>query len=188
MVSASGPRRRRSPLDESGFTLTEALVGATMIVVVLFALYALFDTTVRVFDLAGDELEAAENARFGLGRMEREIRAAYPQAGGVLLSTREPDRIAFQTRPTDDPPEKIYYSLSAGSPAYLTRNGQRLAGPLAGADGLRFAYCKSATDCSSAVGSESEIELVRVKLGVRAPGDPDQTRTLTTDVALRNRR
>lgn len=174
-------------MGESGFTLTEVLVSTTMMAFVLFALYALFDTTVRVFDLAGEELEAAENARFGLGRMEREIRAAYPQAGGVLLSTWEPDRIAFQTRPTDDLPETIVYSLSAGSPAYLTRNGQRLAGPLSGA-GVRFAYCKSATDCSSAVGSEGEIELVRVTLGVRAPGDPDATRTLTTDVALRNRR
>ena len=187
MVSASGPRRR-SPSDESGFTLTEVLVSTTMMVFVLFALYALFDTTVRVFDLAGDELEAAENARFGLGRMEREIRAAYPQAGGVLLSNWERDRIAFQNRPTDDPPETIVYSLSAGSPAYLRRNGQRLAGPLAGAGGVRFAYCKSANDCSSAVGSESEIELVRVTLGVRAPADPDATQVLTMDVALRNRR
>ena len=187
MVSASGPRRR-SPLDESGFTLTEVLVSTTMMVVVLFALYALFDTTVRVFDLAGDELEAAENARFGLGRMEREIRAAYPQAGGMLLGTWEPNRITFRNRPTDDPPKTIVYSLSAGSPNYLRRNGQRLAGPLDGAEGVRFAYCKSASDCSSVVGSESEIELVRVTLGVRVPGDPDATRTLTTDVALRNRR
>ncbi len=187
MVSAFGPSRRRSLVDEGGFTLAEALVTTTMMVVVLFALYAVFEATVRVFDLAGDELDAAENARLGLGRMEREIRAAYPQAGGVLLNTWQPTQIAFQNKPTDDPPETVVYSLSPGSPSYLRRNGQRLAGPLDGADGVRFEYCKSATDCSSAVGSESEIELVRVTLGVRAPGDPDATQTLTTDVDLRNR-
>lgn len=179
-------RGRRSLADEGGFTLAEALVTTTMMVVVLFALYAVFDTSVRVFELADDELQAAESARLGLSRIERELRAAYPQAGGVLLGAWDPTRIAFQNRPTDDPPETIVYSLSPGSPSYLRRNGQRLAGPLDGA-GVRFEYCKSANDCSSAVGSESEIELVRVTLGVRAPGDPDATQTLTTDVDLRNR-
>ncbi len=186
-MSAFGPRRC-SLADESGFTLTEALVAVTMMAAVLFSLYAVFDTTVRVFELAGDDLEAAENARLGLGRMEREIRAAYPQAGGMLLGTWEPTRIAFRNKPTDDPPETIVYSMSGGSPNYLRRNGQRVAGPLEGTDGVQFAYCKSATDCSSTVVSEGEIELVRVTLNVKTPGAPDATRTLTTDVALRNRR
>lgn len=186
-MSASGPGRRLLA-DESGFTLAEALVAMTMMATVLFSLYAVFDTTVRVFDLAGDRLEAAENARLGLGRMEREIRAAYPQAGGVLLGTWEPTRIAFRNKPTDDPPQTIVYSLSGGSPGYLRRNGQRVAGPLEGGDGVRFAYCESATDCSSAVGSEGDIALVRVTLSVKTSGDADATRTLTTDVALRNRK
>ena len=81
----------------------------TMMAAVLFSLYAVFDTTVRVFELAGDELEAAEDARLGLGRMEREIRAAYPQSGGALLGTWEPTRLAFQNKPSDDPPETIVY-------------------------------------------------------------------------------
>lgn len=173
--------------DETGFTLAEALVAMTMMTTVLFSLYAVFDTTVRVFELASDELEAVENARLGLGRMEREIRAAYPQAGGVLLGAWEPTRIAFQNKPTDDPPQTIVYSLSGGSPAYLRRNGQRVAGPLDRADGVRFAYCESATDCSSAIGSEGDIALVRVTLNVKTSGDAGATRTLTTDVALRNR-
>ncbi len=160
----------------------------TMMTIVLFSLYAVFDATVRVFELAGEDLEATESARLGMSRMEREIRAAYPQAGGVLLDTWEPTRIAFRNRPTDDPPQTIVYSLGGGSPVYLRRNGQRVAGPLEGADGLRFAYCKSATDCSSVVVSEGEIELVRVTLNVKTPGDPDATQTFTTDVALRNRR
>ncbi|MGH3144295.1 MAG: PulJ/GspJ family protein [Rubrobacter sp.] len=173
--------------DERGFTLTEVLVSMTMMAAVLFSLYSVFDTTVRVFELARGELEATENARLGMGRMEREIRAAYPYEGDVLLDTWEPTRITFQNRPTGDPPEEITYSLSGGSSFYLRRNGQRVAGPLAGAEGLLFAYCKSATDCSSPAGSEGEISLVRVTLSVRTPGDPGAPQTLTTDVDLRNR-
>ncbi len=77
--------------------------------------------------------------------------------------------------------------MSGSPPFYLRRNGHRLAGTLSGADGVRFAYCESATDCASAVALEGEIELVRVTLSVRTLGDLDATRTLTTDVALRNR-
>jgi len=181
-VSARG----RVVADESGFTLTEMLVSMTMMAAVLLSLYAVFDTTVRVFELAREELEAAQSARLGLGRMEREIRAAYPHDGGVLLDTWEPTRIAFQNKPTDDPAQTITYDLG-GSPPYLRRNGQRVAGPLVGTDGLRFAYCERATDCSSPVGEEGRIGLVRVTLGVTVPGDPDATSTLTADVYLRNR-
>ena len=64
--------------DEDGFTLPEVLVAATMMVVVLFALYSIFDASIRVLSFGNDEVEATENARLGLQRMEREIRAAYP--------------------------------------------------------------------------------------------------------------
>ena len=64
--------------EEGGFTLPEVLVAATMMIVVLFALYSIFDMSVRVFGFGNDRVEAAENARLGLERMEREIRAAYP--------------------------------------------------------------------------------------------------------------
>jgi type II secretory pathway component PulJ len=64
--------------EETGFTLVEVLVSATMMFGVLFALYAIFDVSVRAFGYGGDRLEAVGNARLALGRMEREIRAAYP--------------------------------------------------------------------------------------------------------------
>ena len=80
----------------------------TMMVVVLFALHAVFDATVRIFDLGGARLEAVESARLGLEKMQREIRAAYPYdaASGYdhLLWTAgapttgaipPPDRITF---------------------------------------------------------------------------------------------
>lgn len=64
--------------DEGGFTLPEVLVAMTLMVVVLFALYAIFDMSIRVFGFGNDKVEAVENARLGLEKMEREIRAAYP--------------------------------------------------------------------------------------------------------------
>ncbi|HSK99337.1 MAG TPA: prepilin-type N-terminal cleavage/methylation domain-containing protein [Rubrobacteraceae bacterium] len=94
--------------EERGFTLAEVMVAMTMMVVVLFALHAVFDATVRIFDLGGDRLEAVESARLGLEKMQREIRAAYPYdaASGYdhLLWTAgatttgaipPPDRITF---------------------------------------------------------------------------------------------
>jgi len=63
---------------EGGFTLPEVLVTMTLMVVVLFALYAIFDMSIRVFGFGNDKVEAVENARLGLEKMEREIRAAYP--------------------------------------------------------------------------------------------------------------
>jgi hypothetical protein len=159
----------------------------TMMVVVLFALYALFDTSVRIFAHGGDELEALENARLGLERMEREIRAAYPHDGGVLLDAGGTQEISFQIRPNSGPPRAITYTLSGGPSSYLRRNGQRLAGPLDGGEGVRFAYCASPTVCSSPMTDEAGVRLVRITLNARVPGATDATRTLTTDVYLRNR-
>lgn len=76
MVKCARPRE--SLREERGFTLAEVLVAMTLLVVVLFALYAVFDATVRIFDLGRDELQAVESARLGLDKMQREIRAAYP--------------------------------------------------------------------------------------------------------------
>jgi type II secretory pathway component PulJ len=54
------------------------LVTMTIMLVVLFALYSLVDTSMRVFSVGNDKVEAVENARLGLEKMKREIQAAYP--------------------------------------------------------------------------------------------------------------
>ena len=64
--------------EEDGFTLSEVLVAMTMMIMVLFALYSIFDMSIRVFSFGNDKTEAVQNARLGLEKMEREIRAAYP--------------------------------------------------------------------------------------------------------------
>lgn len=74
----SGGLRERLLGDERGFTLAEMMVSMTVMIVVLFALYGVFDMSVRVFAFGNDKVEATASARLGLGKMEREIRAAYP--------------------------------------------------------------------------------------------------------------
>lgn len=64
---------------EGGFTLSEMMVVTMMMITVLFALYSIFDMTMRVFSFSNDKVEAVENSRIALERMEREIRMAYPK-------------------------------------------------------------------------------------------------------------
>lgn len=70
--------------EQAGFTLVEVLVTAMLMIMVMFALYSIFDMSIRVFSFGNDKLEATENARIGLEKMSREIRSAYPpdKAGG----------------------------------------------------------------------------------------------------------
>ncbi|MGH3087323.1 MAG: PilW family protein [Rubrobacteraceae bacterium] len=69
---------RRIIKEQGGFTFVEALVAMLMMLTVMFALYAIFDAGVRIFSFGNDKTEAVENARLGMERMEREIRAASP--------------------------------------------------------------------------------------------------------------
>ena len=69
--------RRRFLTEESGFSLPEVLTTIVIMIVVLFALYSIFDMSLRVFSFGNNKVEAVESARVGLEKMEREIRGAY---------------------------------------------------------------------------------------------------------------
>ena len=68
--------------EESGFTLTEILVTSIMMFVVLSAIYSVSEMSLRAFSTGNNKAEAVANARVGLQKMEREIRAAYPASSG----------------------------------------------------------------------------------------------------------
>lgn len=63
--------------DERGFTLPEMMVTIMIMIVVLFALYSIFDMSLRVYAFGNNKAEAMESARLGVEKMEREIRGAY---------------------------------------------------------------------------------------------------------------
>lgn len=197
---------RRFPREE-GFTLAEVLVAMVMMAAVLFALYAMFDASVRIFGAGRDRAEAAQAARLGLARMAREIRAAYPQdkpnGNETLLSDFTEERLTFGNdlngnRRTLNPAtgamegsEKISFTLDgSGNPL---RNGGRLIEGARDADGdgraLTFDYL-DANGGPVVSGSEGDVALVRIELEIfagRAAGGEPLEQTLTTVVALRNR-
>ncbi|CAN5697834.1 hypothetical protein BH24ACT22_BH24ACT22_19350 [soil metagenome] len=182
--------KQRLLREEDGFTLPEALVAMLMMVTVMFALYAIFDMSLRVFSFGNDKVEAVENARIGLSRMEREIRAAYPYnkpgEDNIRLSTREPDRISFGNdvgpidRKIDEGEEISYYS---NDKKLLRRKGslsRTVVAPVP-KEGLKFEYLEA--DGVTVAENESDTAIVSITLKIEVDG---RSQTLSTNVALRN--
>lgn len=186
--------RERLLKEESGFTLPEVLVTMVMMVTVMFALYAIFDMSLRVFSFGNDKLEAVENARTGLTKMEREIRAAYPYdkpTNNTRLSTWDEKQITFGNDVETinrqiEPDEEISYYLNSDDKLIRSEGGTAssvIAIPLP-SDGLEFEYFKEDGTTEVPIGGdESKIEIVHIKLTVEVDG---RTQTLNSDVALRN--
>ena len=190
--------------EEKGFTLPEVLVSIIVMTAALFALYSIFDMGLRVFAVGNDKVEAVENARLGLEKMQRELRAAYPYdksdtattndylfpAGGFTSNSVTFGNDLNGDYRVDSGTEQITYSLSGGSPATLLRNGQPVVEFVQDVDGgnaLTFEYRNAA---GGTVTNEADIEAVRIKLEVavdRGIQEQPVSQTLTTDVALRNR-
>ena len=204
------PARRYSWKVETGFTLVEVLVCAMMLFGVLFALYAIFDVSVRAFGYGGDRLEAVGTARLALGRMEREIRAAYPYD----LTSDPPRRYLFlnpmdPTRPAVPTATRIAFGNETGGDRSIEGSevigyylsGHDLKRSKGGSaqtlvdsvptDGLRFTPCRSPDDCppALAITDEAEIRLLRIELAVevRRRGQDPTRQMLATDVSLRTR-
>jgi prepilin-type N-terminal cleavage/methylation domain-containing protein len=78
--------RERLLREESGFTLAEVMVTIMLMLTVMFALYNIFDMGLRVFSFGNSKVEAVENARLGLGKMERE-RSGQPTPTAKLRVT-----------------------------------------------------------------------------------------------------
>jgi prepilin-type N-terminal cleavage/methylation domain-containing protein len=177
--------------EEGGFTLPEVLVAMVMMVTVMFALYAIFDMSLRVFSFGNDKVEAVEGARIGLERMEREIRAAYPKnkPGGeetILFEGTGPNKIVFgnDVDPPDRkivPDEQITYEFDDDNNRLL-RNNQSVVEDVSNLD---FEY---QTEQGADV-AYSSAEIVHIELQVEVDGGNSGTvtQTLNTDVALRNR-
>lgn len=202
---------------EDGFTLPEMLVTMMILIVVLFALYSIFDMSLRTFSYGNDKVEAAENARLGMEKMVREIRAAYPYNKGAatpdthLFDTWTATEIKFGNDldgnrriecPAAASPacEVISYKVDRTGPTHPLYRANSSTGTsqpvveyvdyLSPKDtGLRFRYFESdgTTEVTPGSGNESDIAIVRIELRIAVDGSKKGTQTLTTDVALRNR-
>lgn len=195
--------------DERGFSLPELLVTMLMMLTVMFALYSIFDMSLRVFSYGNDKTEAVQNARLGLEKMEREIRAAYPdsETEPTLLTDWESDRISFINYLGDSGTTSCPTpggDCSQISYEVYTSDGEQALGRAVGpgdtannepvaenvdvsGDGqaLTFEYFEDdGTPVVPGTDDESDIALVRVTLEIAVD---NRTQALKTDVHLRNR-
>ncbi len=158
---------------EDGFTLPEMLVTMVIMIVVLFALYSIFDMGLRVFSFGNNEVEATENARQGLERMEREIRGAYKYNSSAIPAQ---NHLFFNTAsPT------IPLTLPAGAPKTVNRItfGNDLGAEGAGnkivecGAPCEYITYKLTDDASNAACTASPCTLRRVNTANSGdPGDP----------------
>ncbi len=81
--------------DERGFTLSEMMVTTMIFLVVLLALFGIFDMSLKVFSYGNNKVEAVESARVGMEKMEREIRQAYAPSGAQMFDTWTSTQIRF---------------------------------------------------------------------------------------------
>lgn len=198
---------------EEGFSLPEMMVTIMIMLVVLFALYSIFDMSIRVFSFGNDKVEVAENARLGLEKVERDIRAAYPldKAGGdgKIFYEWSSTRVSFGNDLDGNrkiecivgsPCERITYDVykpSGGTTYALARATSGDRKPVvefvdyasATNTGLSFRYYKSdgTTEIVPGSGNERDISVVRLEIRVKKDNVQDASQTLTTVVSLRNR-
>lgn len=199
--------------EEGGFTLSEMMVTMLVMIIVMFALYSIFDMSLRVYGVGNDKVEATQNARMGLDKIARELRVAYPasKAGGKPHLFWSPGICSTAAMPTEtqvtfgndsngnrvicnaatgalDAGEEITYSVSGST---LLRNSQPVVEFLQDVDGdgkaLTLKYLEARGNVTS---SEGAIARVRIKLEVavrRGIHEKPMKQILETDVALRNR-
>src|SRR3712207_2757603 len=82
------------------------MVTLMIMIVVLFALYSIFDMSPRVFAYGNNKAEAMESARLGVEKMEREIRGAYKYNSGASQNHLFFDT-ASPTTPLTVPPTTV---------------------------------------------------------------------------------
>jgi len=204
--------RERFLREQSGFTLTEMMVTIVVWIVMLLALYSIFDMSIKVFMFGNNKAEAMGNARLGIEKMEREIRQAYGDT--QLLNIMEQTEIRFgndldgneiiQCPNTDDPPqcEKIGYQVyetPAGSGNFAlgrdnvstgtTNTLANLQPVVEHVDYVEFTYLDDdgVTEITDPA-NQANVAFVRMKIGIIVdPGtDNEAVQQLTTDIDLRN--
>ena len=193
--------------EQRGFTLMEMMITMVIWIVMLFALYSIFDMSIRVFSFGSNKVEAMESARVGLEKMEREIRAAYP------VDSNDPANIHLffsANGSTSNPPQamptatQITFGNDLGAAGvgnkkiecpdadnceYITYKLSAVVENVTPA-GLTFTYYNESGDpIDPSIGNEGEISRVLVSLQIRvAPGtNYEATQRLTTAIDLRNR-
>lgn len=104
-------RANRVTLDERGFTLIELMITASILSMVLLALFAMIDVSARIAPQDQERGHVIQEAQVGLHRMTRELRQAHRVVSGdadtlvvevvVGGTTRQVTYDCGTTHPTD---------------------------------------------------------------------------------------
>jgi hypothetical protein len=153
--------------------------------VVFFALYSIFDMSIKVFSYGNSKAEAMENARAGLEKMEREIRQADGDA--LILETRTPTEIRFgndldgngviecpNTDPEDPQCEKIGYEVYEIPPADPADNPTYALGRDNSSTGDNLQPVSEHVDYVDATNTGLSFAYWGKDCGNEEPDDPDQ--------------
>jgi prepilin-type N-terminal cleavage/methylation domain-containing protein len=207
---------RRLACEEGGFTLPEMMVTMVVMIVVLFALYSIFDMSLRVFSFGNDKVEAVENARLGLEKLERELRAAYPYdkpAGKDHLfwspgypateAIPPPDQISFGNDLNgngriagDEATESISYyldgrvlkrSINGGAGAPVAESLQAGGFEIHRYGSVTGAGCPKRDGAGNLIPEATTEASIQVLCLKLTVSVDGRSQTLITDVALRNR-
>ena len=193
------------------------MVSIMVMIMVLFALYSIFDMSLRLFDFGNDKVEATENARLGLEKVERELRAAYPydMASGkdyVLLNPNDPTQAATSltanqitfgndlngngkvTCLSATTCEYITYKLSSSAPYTLQRVSTATPNTSAGDPVVEFVngsggltFTYLKPDASGDLVTTTTPDEVRVVRARLQISKDGRVQNLTTNITLRNR-
>ena len=203
--------------NERGFTLPEMMVTTMVMIAVFFALYSIFDMTLTLYSYGNDKTEAVENARLGMEKLERELRAAYPYdmstgKNYVLLDPSNPtlaapslsaNQITFGNdlngnRKLDCPLggtcEYITYKVSSAAPYTLQRINTATPNTSVGSPVVQFVNGSGGLSFDyrrvNSSGNHVNTNTPSEVTTVRAKlqiSKDGRTQTLTTDITLRNK-
>jgi type II secretory pathway component PulJ len=191
-------------LREEGFSLVEMMVTILIMIIVLFALYSIFDMSIKTYSFGNSKAEAMENARLGMDKMEREIRQAYAfdKANGnpQLFQTWDENQIEFgndlngstvvECPNLNGDCEIISYTLDGVTGSLMRTSGGAPRPVVENVEDVEFRYFQgNGTTEVLPGGNETVVGMVRIVVDVRVESvaPRDGTQILTTDVALRNR-
>ena len=193
--------------DERGFSLSEMMVTTMIMIVVLLALFGLFDMSLKVFSYGNNKVEAVESARVGMEKMEREIRQAYaPSADAQMFDWWTSAEIRFGNDLDGNGViacpnstgrcEKIGYRLNGttlgrdNTSTGATNTVANLQPVAEHVQSLTFTYYdRNGNVVVPGVGNEVAIDrvLVTMQVSVNEGVGHSGTQTLTSVVDLRNR-
>jgi type II secretory pathway component PulJ len=193
--------------DERGFSLPEMMVTTMIMIVVLLALFGLFDMSLKVFSYGNNKVEAVESARVGMEKMEREIRQAYaPSADAQMFDWWTSAEIRFGNDLDGNGViacpnstgrcEKIGYRLNGttlgrdNTSAGTTNTVANLQPVAEHVQSLTFTYYdRAGNEVVPGVDDEVDIDRVLVSIGISVNEGVGRsgTQTLTSVVDLRNR-